>query len=783
MLKGDTSTAVSFLRSFAPDGPWCLTSIDPDKRSLETVTFTSIDEVENMTRWIDFGNGHKNLYFHVNPVLGKLTKKADREKIAAVTYLHVDIDPKKGVDLEGEQQRILGLLTTGLKRFKLPVPTFVTFSGGGYQAFWKLETPIEINGNVDLAEDAKLYNKQLELLFGGDSCHNIDRVMRLPGTVNLPDAKKRAAGRVPVLARVVQDNLDAGAVYPLMMFTKAVLTSSDLKAHEDGLQISGNVSRILNVDELKQWNVPDTIQIIIAQGKDPDRPKQGDNSRSAWLWHALCEMARCDVPAEVMYAIITDPEWPISASILDKGRLAEAEARRQIARAIQFAVNPALLQMNSDHFCAIIGGKFRIATRTLDPITQRESWVPWEKGTFKDFYETEEVEVAKTKDGKPIMENKAKWWLSLPQRRQYKGVIFAPAASIETSGYFNSWQGFQVDAKPGGDCSLFLEHCRDVLCSGREDLYQYLLGWMARMVQEPGKPGEVAIVLRGDRGAGKSFFATVLGSLFGTHYMAVSNSAHLVGNFNSHLRDIVFLFADEAFFAGDKRHESVLKTIITEPRLVIERKGVDVETSANCIHLVMASNDFHVIPVGRKERRFLVLEASRKRVQDFDWFNRISAQLDDGGREALLHFLLTYDLSNFNVRSVPQTDELNQQMKLGHSHQEAWWKRQLEEGSLGGIGEWPDAIPRQIIFDHYYASCQQQKVSRPLSNVSLGVWLNDICPGLGETRKNQVVKVYTPEGFEVEKVLPRQYHYCFPSLADCRRAWCDKYGPEKWPDS
>lgn len=779
MLRGDTPAAMKFLRTYAPEGPWCMTAIDPDKSALDTKTFR-LEDLEEMERWLTFFNGHRNVYFHVNPVLGRLTKKANRENIAAVTYLHVDVDPKKGVDLEGEQQRILGLLTTGLRKFNIPPPTFVTFSGGGYQAFWRLETPIPIEGNIEKAEDAKLYNKQLEIVFGGDSCHNIDRLMRVPGTVNIPDAKKRAAGRVPAMARVVQST---GAVYPLSVFTKAVITSADLKSHDTAeLKISGNVERVRDVRELDKWGVSREIQAIIVQGSDPDTPKLGDNSRSAWLWHVLCDLARHEVPAEVMYALITDPEWAISQSILDKGRRAEASARRQIARALQFAINPALLEMNLQHFCAIFGGKFRIATKMVDPINGRKVWVPWEKTTFKDYYETDQVEIAKTKDGKPITENKATWWLGLPQRRQYKGVTFAPNAGSEVAGYFNLWEGFQVDAKPGGDCSLFLEHCREVLCGGNEALYEYLLGWMARLVQSPEKPGEVALVFRGERGAGKSFFANVLGSLFGRHYMAVSNSAHLVGNFNAHLREVVLLFADEAFFAGDKKHESVLKTIITEPRLVIERKGVDVETSANCIHLIMASNDFHVIPVGRKERRFFVLEATNLHVQDHEWFAKIADQLDNGGREALLHFLLTYDISNFNVRAVPQTDELRKQMKIGHTHIEAWWKKQLEEGSLAGTGDWPEAIPRQVVLDYYYQSAQQERAIRPYTNVAFGMWLNETVKGIGETRKNQVVKEYSSEGFIVEQVLPRQYHYCFPSLAECRRQWCERYGPENWPE-
>ena len=37
------------------------------------------------------------------------------------------------------------------------------------------------------------------------------------------------------------------------------------------------------------------------------------------------------------------------------------------------------------------------------------------------------------------------------------------------------------------------------------------------------------------------------------------------GRTGRHLRDVVFLFADEAFFAGDRAHVGVVKSIITEP--------------------------------------------------------------------------------------------------------------------------------------------------------------------------------------------------------------------------
>jgi len=84
---------------------------------------------------LERGQGN-NVYFTVNQVRGRLTKKASKEDIGQVRWLHVDIDPKPGVPLAQEQAAILDKLRNGLK--EIPPPTLITFSGGGYQAFWRL---------------------------------------------------------------------------------------------------------------------------------------------------------------------------------------------------------------------------------------------------------------------------------------------------------------------------------------------------------------------------------------------------------------------------------------------------------------------------------------------------------------------------------------------------------------------------------------------------------------------------------------------------------------------
>lgn len=59
----------------------------------------------------------------------------------------------------------------------------------------------------------------------------------------------------------------------------------------------------------------------------------------------------------------------------------------------------------------------------------------------------------------------------------------------------------------------------------------------------------------------------------------------IAGRFNSQLSAKVIVFADEAFFAGDKREAGALKRLITEPTLMIERKGIDSASEDNHVHL------------------------------------------------------------------------------------------------------------------------------------------------------------------------------------------------------
>lgn len=778
-MQGKSADSVKFLQRMLPNGPWSLTAIGVDRKGVKTQTFV-VGEEQQMLQWIDGYNGKWNLYWGVNPVAGKLTKKAEKTDVTAVVRLHVDVDPRAGEELDSERERALKILTNPPDG--IPEPTTIVFSGGGYQAFWDLEEPIITNGDLGLAEEAELYNKQFVLAFGADHCHNIDRIMRLPGTINIPDAKKIKKGRKEELSFVVYDK--PSLKYPISAFMKAqqvqMVGEKGFGGTHHTVKITGNVERLSGVDDLDEWNVPERIKVVVVQGHDPENPKVGDNSRSSWLFDCCCQLIRKGVPDDKIFAILMDPDFGISSSVLDKGVNAEKYAIRQIERAKEEVVDPWLRKLNEE-FAVIenMGGKCRVIEEVMDYGLNRTRL---SRQTFEDFrnrYMNQQIEIGKNKDGIPIMKSVGKWWLEHTQRRQYKTIVFAPCKEVPNA--YNLWKGFACEPK-AGDCEGFLTHIKTNLCSNNEEYYKYIVGWMARCVQNPDSPGQVAIVLRGKRGTGKSFFVKQFGNLFGRHFLQVADSKHLVGSFNAHLRDCLVLFGDEAFYAGDKKHESVLKMLITEEVIPIEAKGVDVEMTGNYTHLILASNEQWVVPAGADERRYFVLDVADSHKQDLRYFHQLSEQMRNGGQAALLHYLLHYDLSEFEVRQVPKTAALQEQKLLSMTPEEEWWYSKLEEGRLLWDGDtWPEDVRVDTLFEDYITHMRRYNVLRRANRTTLGRFLAKVCPNMKRTQRDVVDKVSTHDGFYKE-VQHRPYFYLVPTLVESRQVWDSLFGAYAWPE-
>jgi hypothetical protein len=71
-----------------------------------------------------------------------------------------------------------------------------------------------------------------------------------------------------------------------------------------------------------------------------------------------------------------------------------------------------------------------------------------------------------------------KWWIKHSDRRQYRGVVFAPGERKVVDGHYNLWSGWGVLATEG-DWGLILDHIRDVVAGGNREFAEYVVKWIA----------------------------------------------------------------------------------------------------------------------------------------------------------------------------------------------------------------------------------------------------------------------------------------------------------------
>lgn len=781
----DHAASLAFLKWWLPEGPWCLAAIHPEqsrdkKNYLKAQVFTPAMGDAAVLRWLDQHKDH-NLYYTANLAKPEVkdSTRPTRDDLAALVCLHADIDPRVGENVAEEQKRILALLSEPRPR-DLPPPTVVVFTGGGYQALWRLRNPVPIRNGAH-AEELARYNLQVRNLLDGDSAQDVSRILRLPGTVNWPGKLKREKkGRVPALATIVFQ--DADRLYDIKEFVAAPLVQSKPDQpmgvrRRQPLKVEGNIRRLEDVNELPE-TVPGSVKVIIVQGDNPDDFSQFNGDRSKAVWYVACELVRNKVPDDVIFSVLTDPGFGISGHVLDQPR-AERYALRQIERAHEYALDPDLRSMN-ERFAVVtnFGGKCRVIEEVYDERLRRGVLTTLAFEDIRNAFLHQHKSLGND-ETMPM----AEWWLRNPNRRQYDRIVFVPNAEEEINGCYNLWRGFGFDPVPG-ECGLFLEHIRRVLCNNEDALYLYVLRWMARAVQFPGEPGQIAIVLKGRMGTGKSFFAKTFGRLFGRHYLAVADSKRLISNFNSHLRDCVVLFADEAFYAGDKKHESILKALITEDTLAIEAKGKDIEMGSNCLHIIMASNEDWAVPASMDDRRFFILEVADEHRNSHQYFAEIQKQLENGGYAALLDMLLKLDISKFNVRERPATGALNVEKEMSLGPVEAYWYECLRTGSLGLLGNkndvWPIYVPKSAIFDEIR---RRSPGVRLPSNVGLSIiFRRRLLPPMTKRDIRLSGTSVWRDHQGNERIVQNAPAFELPALRTCREWWEKRYGiSESWP--
>jgi hypothetical protein len=438
-----------------------------------------------------------------------------------------------------------------------------------------------------------------------------------------------------------------------------------------------------------------------------------------------------------------------------------------------------LERLNDKYWAVLRGGKFAIMWEEVDPSARppRKMWLSCGPADFRAFMANRHV--VRGKKTVPL----ADAWLEWPRRRTAQGVVFDPERDHE--GFLNLWTGWAAEPKRG-DWSALRDLLGEALCDGDTTLFEYVMDWAAHMVQRPWEMAEVALCFQGEKGTGKGTFARYLCALAGRHGLHISSSDQLSGRFNAHLRDLIFLFADEALRPGDKAAESRLKALLTEPMLAFEGKGRDVESGRNFVRVVMATNEDWVVPMGAagEERRFVVQRANSSWKGKAERFRRVDEQMKAGGTGGLLWDLMQRDITGWHPRdSMPRTRAGAEQRVRNLGVVATWWMSVLEEGSTPGSEGWETRVLKEDLKAHFARWCRGSGINPGAMGRGLDMLfakdLRKVCP-------ESNAKVRMPVPADRADVTARHgdgraWGYEFPGLARCRELMEAVVGEVEWP--
>jgi hypothetical protein len=360
---------------------------------------------------------------------------------------------------------------------------------------------------------------------------------------------------------------------------------------------------------------------------------------------------------------------------------------------------------------------------------------------FRELYSNRTITVVSGEREKEV--RWGNYWILSPNRREVGGVYFGP--DEDKPGWYNTWKGIKLkptELPQPEKWDLFRQHVEEIICSNNPILINYIWAWFADIVQNPGQKPGVALALRGGRGTGKGCFMKPFQQIVGIHGIQINNRSQLIGRFNGHLAGKVLAFIDEGYWSGDKQGEGVLKGLITEGEICVERKGVDAFRMKNYTRFVIASNNNWVVPAGVDERRFCVIDVSDDKAQNHTYFAPVFEQMENGGTEAFLRFLYDYDLTNINLRQAPKTKALLDQKLTSLKPAEAFWFEILKEGQFDFF-EWDDNqqelpwdraeqfITTQGLHNCYLSFCRDHKLHPDKSDAVMKdlFGIKGICPG------------------------------------------------------
>jgi Family of unknown function (DUF5906) len=415
---------------------------------------------------------------------------------------------------------------------------------------------------------------------------------------------------------------------------------------------------------------------------------------------------------------------------------------------------------------------------------------PFRMIPFQDFYRWFEK---RPEPGKAKLTLAQRWFRDRGSRTYTTAGLYP--IGQEPLGALNLWT--DLATKPNAGTWLKLkDYLLKVLCACDQGNYEYLRDLLFWKIQNPTERTEVAILLLGVAGSGKTTFAEkILADIFGRRFLVHHTSPQAAqSGRNDELENRTIVFFDECFFGHDLKSKGRVKSLITSPTIMVEPKFVGQYEAKNSLMVVFSSNETAALPIDEDDRRILVLEVARTHAKDRSWFQALRDALDASELAAFVHDALAADLSGFDRTAVPRTAARAALAAATASPEDDFVHHIVEAGSLPN-GSWAHgqnaanlnnpwlsgrvAVPTDVLHDAYL-EFMRRRHNRMFTRAKEVVW-GRFRYALGDAVHPVAQRVRKPGG---GRGGDRFYCYVFQSLDYCRAAFDQHSGRTgDWPDA
>lgn len=650
-----------------------------------------------------------NIYYTINTVRPGFTgSKPSKADITAARFAHVDIDPSPDWDKAGT---LASLIEAGA--------TVVVDSGNGLQGLWRVDCDVPTVERI---------NRGLIARFHADKgTWNADRLFRVPGYTNYPNAKKRAAGRVPAPAELLwQDGPHWTAEQLRALFPEPAPAAPAVP------EIALGPWQVETVESLAL--PPDLAGMVTTTGPD----------RSAHAMSVAARLARAQYTNEQIMGLLMNPDYPWSGTIQE-----QADPERQAMRKVRDAAalrpdldalfppttavvgvlpeppvvtvareagytphNGGVLlpeeQMRYFEGCVYISSMDKVMTPSGEIFGQSQ---------FDNTYGGQSFVI--TSDGQGAPSKSA--WEAFNRNQRFKAprvndLCFRPELpplSVVEEGSWrllNSYIPIETPRTPG-DPSKFLDWLQRLLPVERDR--RILLSYCASIIQNPGLKAQWWPVLIGTMGNGKTLILSAIEFCIGSQYVHLPNSSKMTRsgiNFNGWMRNKLFLGLEEIYSAQRRDFLEEFKPYVTNRRLPIEGKGIEEYTGDNRANGIMLTNHIDGVPINPNERRYAPFITAQESEEDcyrdgltpayfsdiWDWLEGRGAYADRGGQygyRVVNHYLRSYvpdpefDPAQGATRR-PKTSCFDRAVEAGRGGIEQEVMAAIDEERVGFAGGW-----------------------------------------------------------------------------------------------